>query len=308
VRKDGARFYVSGVLSALHDADGAVIGYVKIARDLTQQRQAEEELRRANDRLEARVRERTFELAKVNESLRDEITERIQTEKDRVRLLRQIVRAQEDERRRIARDIHDQVGQQMTALRLNLASLEQGYSADKKAREKLEQTKTIAERLDADVDFLAWELRPAALDDIGLAGAMRSFVSQWSKHSGVETQFHTSGLEQERLSPETETNLYRILQEALNNTMKYAQARRVDVLLERRDNQVVLIVEDDGLGFDPHKEASTDGDKGMGLIGMRERAALVGGTLQIESKPKAGTTIFARVPVQFSVEEAEGSE
>jgi two-component system CheB/CheR fusion protein len=308
VRKDGARFYVSGVLSALHDADGAVIGYVKIARDLTQQRQTEEELRRANDRLEARVRERTFELAKVNESLRDEITERIQTEKDRVRLLRQIVRAQEDERRRIARDIHDQVGQQMTALRLNLASLEQGYSADKKAREKLEQTKTIAERLDADVDFLAWELRPAALDDIGLAGAMRSFVSQWSKHSGVETQFHTSGLEQERLSPETETNLYRILQEALNNTMKYAQARRVDVLLERRDNQVVLIVEDDGIGFDPYKEASTDGDQGMGLIGMRERAALVGGTLQIESKPKAGTTIFARVPVQFSVEEAEGSE
>jgi signal transduction histidine kinase len=134
---------------------------------------------------------------------------------------------------------------------------------------------------------------------------MRSFVGQWSKHSGVETQFHTSGLDQERLSAETETNLYRILQEALNNTMKYAQARRVDVLLERRGNQVVLIVEDDGLGFDPHKEASTDGDKGMGLIGMRERAALVGGTLQIESKPKAGTTIFARVPVQFRVDEAE---
>jgi len=308
VRKDGSRFYVSGVLSALHDADGAVIGYVKIARDLTQQRQIEEELRRANDELEARVRERTFELAKVNESLRDEITERIQTEKDRVRLLRQIVRAQEDERRRIARDIHDQVGQQMTALRLNLAALEQGYSGDKKVREKLEQTKTIAERLDADVDFLAWELRPAALDDIGLAGAMRSFVGQWSKHSGVEAQFHTSGLDKEPLSPETETNLYRILQEALNNTMKYAQARRVDVLLERRHNQVVLIVEDDGVGFDPHQEASTDGDKGMGLIGMRERTALVGGTLQIESKPQAGTTIFARVPVQFSVDEAEAAQ
>jgi two-component system, chemotaxis family, CheB/CheR fusion protein len=308
VRKDGSRFYMSGVLSALHDADGAVIGYVKIARDLTQQRQTEEELRRANDELEARVRERTFELAKLNESLRDEITERIQTEKDRVRLLRQIVRAQEDERRRIARDIHDQIGQQMTALRLNLAALEQSYSGDKKVREKLEQTKTIAERLDADVDFLAWELRPAALDDIGLAGAMRSFVGQWSNHSGVEAQFHTSGLDKERLSPETETNLYRILQEALNNTMKYAQARRVDVLLERRDNQVVLIIEDDGIGFDPHQEASADGDKGMGLIGMRERAALAGGTLQIESKPHAGTTIFARVPVQFSVDKAEEAE
>jgi PAS domain S-box-containing protein len=308
VRKDGTRFYVSGVLTPLRDADGAVTGYVKIARDLTEQQRAEEELRRANDELEVRVRERTFELAKVNESLRDEISERIQTEKDRVRLLRQIVRAQEDERRRIARDIHDQVGQQMTALRLNLAALDQGLSGDGELRVKLDQTKTIAERLDADVDFLAWELRPAALDDIGLAEAMGTFVREWSNHSGVEAQFHTSGLDKERLSPETGTNLYRIMQEALNNTMKYAQARHVDVLLERRDNQVVLILEDDGVGFNPEKEASADGDKGMGLIGMRERAALVGGTLQIESKPKAGTTIFARVPVQFLEEEARESE
>jgi PAS domain S-box-containing protein len=308
MRKDGTRFYVSGVLTPLRDADGAVTGYVKIARDLTEQQRAEEELRRANDELEVRVRERTFELAKVNESLRDEITDRIQTEKDRVRLLRQIVRAQEDERRRIARDIHDQVGQQMTALRLNLAALDQGLSGDGKLRVKLDQTKTIAERLDADVDFLAWELRPAALDDIGLAEAMGTFVREWSNHSGVEAQFHTSGLDKERLSPETGTNLYRIMQEALNNTMKYAQARHVDVLLERRDNQVVLILEDDGVGFNPEKEASADGDKGMGLIGMRERAALVGGTLQIESKPKAGTTIFARVPVQFLEEEARESE
>jgi len=193
----------------------------------------------------------------------------------------------------------------MTALRLNLAALDQGYGGDGELREKLEQTKTIAERLDADVDFLAWELRPAALDDIGLAEAMGTFVRQWSKHSGVEAQFHTTGFEKQRLSPETETNLYRIMQEALNNTLKYAHARHVDVLLERRDNQVVLIVEDDGVGFKPHKEASGDGNKGMGLIGMRERAALVGGTIQIESKPKEGTTIFARVPVQFNEEEAE---
>ena len=309
LRKDGTRFYVSGVLSALHDTDGSVTGYVKIARDLTEQQRAEEELRRTNDELEVRVRERTFELAKANESLRDEILERIQTERDRVRLLRQIVRAQEDERRRIARDIHDQVGQQMTALRLNLAALDQAYSGDGELREKLEQTKTIAEQLDADVDFLAWELRPAALDDIGLAEAMGTFVQQWSNHSRVEAQIHTSGLGKERLSPETETNLYRIMQEALNNTMKYAQAKHVDVLLERRDSQVVLIVEDDGVGFDLNKAmGGDDGDKGMGLIGMRERAALIGGTLQIESKPNAGTAIFARVPVQFVEEEAEGAK
>lgn len=306
IRKGGTRFYVSGVLTPLIDPDGVVTGYVKIARDLTQQRQIEEELRRTNDELEVRVRERTFELAKVNESLRDEISERIQTERDRVRLLRQIVRAQEDERRRIARDIHDQVGQQMTALRLNLAAIDQGYSGDGEIREKLEQTKAIAERLDADVDFLAWELRPAALDDIGVAEAMGSFVRQWSRYSGVEGQFHTTGLDKERLSPETETNLYRIMQEALNNTMKYAQATRVDVLLERRDNQVVLIIEDNGAGFDPNESMVGD-QKGMGLIGMRERAALVGGTLQIESRRNKGTTIFVRVPSKFSDEEAENA-
>jgi two-component system CheB/CheR fusion protein len=307
VRKDGTRFYVSGVLSPLHDADGAVTGYVKIARDLTEQRRTEEELRRANDELEVRVRERTFELAKVNESLRDEISERIQTERDRVRLLRQIVRAQEDERRRIARDIHDQVGQQMTALRLNLSAIDQDCEGDGELRDKLEQTKTIAERLDADVDFLAWELRPAALDDIGVAEAVGAFVRQWSKHSGVEAQFHTTGVDNERLSPETEINLYRITQEALNNTMKYAHASRVDVLLERRDNQVVLIVEDNGAGFNPNEALGGD-DKGMGLIGMRERASLVGGTLQIESSPKKGTAIFVRVPAKFDEEEAENAK
>jgi two-component system CheB/CheR fusion protein len=304
IRKDGTRFYVSGVLAPLREGD-RVTGYAKIARDLTEQQRGEEELRRAHEELEDRVRERTLELAQANESLRGEITQRIQVERERVRLLREIVRAQEDERRRIARDIHDHLGQQMTALRLNLSALDRGCSEDEELREKLDQTKAIAERLDADVDFLAWELRPAALDDIGLSEAVGNYVRQWSKHTGVKAEFHTTGMDKERLAPETETNLYRITQEALNNTMKYARATRADVLLERRDNQVVLIVEDDGVGFDPKRQASAGGDKGMGLIGMRERAVLVGGTLEIESKPKQGTTIFARVPVRFLEEEEE---
>ncbi|HEU4594250.1 MAG TPA: chemotaxis protein CheB [Pyrinomonadaceae bacterium] len=304
VRKDGSRLFVSGEMQLLRDAEGRAQGFVKIARDISRQKQAEEDLRRAYIEMETRVRERTYELAQVNESLRDEISQRIQIEKSRVRLLRQIVRTQEDERRRIARDIHDQFGQQMTALRLNLGALEQGCSGDAELRRKLDQTKAIAERLDADVDFLAWELRPAALDDIGLSEALGNYVREWSKYAGVEAQFHTTGMEQGRLAPETETNLYRITQEALNNTMKYARATRADVLLERRDNQVVLIIEDDGIGFNL-KKIEGDRQKGMGLIGMRERAMLAGGTLEIESKPKEGTTIFARVPVKFLEEEGE---
>ncbi len=289
---------------SLHDGRRYIVG---MAVDITESKQTQEALRESKERVslmmesaEANVRERTFELAKANEALRDEISERIRTERARVRLLRQIVRAQEDERRRIARDIHDHLGQQMTALRLNLEAFDKGGGADEETRRKLvEQTKAIAEQLDADVDFLAWELRPAALDDIGLAEALGNYVREWSKHSGIEVQFHTTGMDGERLAPETETNLYRITQEALNNTMKYSRAARVDVLLERRDHQVVLIVEDNGVGFNPQKAASVDAGKGMGIIGMRERAVLVGGTLEIESKPKEGTTIFARVPVKF---------
>jgi two-component system CheB/CheR fusion protein len=305
VRKDGSRLFVYGEMQLLRDAEGRAQGFAKIARDISTQKRVEEELRRAYDEMETRVRERTSELAQVNESLRDEISQRIQIEKSRVRLLRQVVRTQEDERRRIARDIHDQLGQQMTALRLNLGALEQGCSEDGELRRKLDQTKAIAERLDADVDFLAWELRPAALDDIGLTEALGNYVREWSNYAGVEAQFHTTGMDKGRLAPETETNLYRITQEALNNTMKYARASRADVLLERRDNQVVLIIEDDGVGLNL-KKIEGDGQKGMGLIGMRERAQLVGGTLEIESKPKEGTTIFARVPVRFLEEEEAG--
>jgi signal transduction histidine kinase len=278
---------------------------VKVARDLTQQKQAEVELRRAYDELEDRVRDRTMELAEANVALRTEISDRIRTERSRVRLLRQIVRAQEDERRRIARDIHDQLGQQMTALRLNLDSFAQVCGDNEETRRKLEQTQAIAESLDADVDFLAWELRPAALDDLGLRPAISNFVREWSRHSGIAADFHTTGMEGERLGPEAESALYRITQEALNNAMKYSRANRVDVLLERRDSHVVLIVEDDGAGFDPRREASGDGDKGLGLVGMRERATLVGGTLEIESAPGEGTAIFARAPVRFLEDEGE---
>jgi two-component system CheB/CheR fusion protein len=304
LRKDGSRLFVSGEMQLLRDAEGRAQGFAKIARDISKQKRAEEELRRAYAEMETKVRERTSELALANESLHSEISQRIQIEKSRVRLLRQIVRTQEDERRRIARDIHDQLGQQMTALRLNLGALEQGCSEDEEMRRKLDQTKAIAEQLDADVDFLAWELRPAALDDIGLSEALGNFVREWSKYAGVEAQFHTTGMDKGRLAPETETNLYRITQEALNNTMKYARATRADVLLERRDNQVVLIVEDDGVGFNL-KTIEGDRQKGMGLIGMRERAMLAGGTLEIESRPREGTTIFVRVPVKFLEEEEE---
>ena len=301
MRKDGSRFYVSGVLTLLRD--GAATGYAKIARDLTESKRTEEELLRAHEELERRVEERTSELAEANEALRVENTERRRIERARLQLLRQLIRVQDDERRRIARDIHDHLGQQSTALRLKLEALKILCARYEELCEPLEQTQAVAARLDADVDFLAWELRPAALDDLGLATALGNFVKEWSKHYGIPAEFHTTGMDSARPSPEIEVNLYRIAQEALNNTYKHARAGRVDVLLERRDHSVVLIVEDDGVGFDPNYKGQTD--RGLGLLGMGERAALVGGMLEIESAPDEGATVFARVPLLFQ-EEGDG--
>jgi signal transduction histidine kinase len=182
----------------------------------------------------------------------------------------------------------------MTALRLNIAAIKE-RPADADVARLAEKADELAQQIDADFDFLAWEMRPAALDDVGLADTLRRFSVEWSAHYGISVEYHTSGLDNWRLPPVAETNLYRIAQEAMNNIYKHAGASHVDVILERRGAEVVLIVEDDGVGFDPL--AAREDGKELGLSGMRERASLVGGTLDIESGDGAGTTIYVRVPV-----------
>ena len=265
----------------------------KISR-LVERKALEEALRRAKDDLEEKVRERTRELQEMTGELLDEVKERAAAE-GRVReLLRRIVNIQEEERRSIARELHDHLGQQLTALRLSLGTIKQEARGRENLLAKVQSSEEILRRLDADVDMMAWRLRPAPLDQLGLPAALEQFVSEWSGHSGVAAEFHAAGLNGCRLPPEVETNLYRIMQEALNNVQKHAQACKVGVLLERRGEQVVFIVEDDGKGFDPDEKG---GGGSMGLINMRERAALIDGRLEIESAPGAGATIFVRVPL-----------
>jgi PAS domain S-box-containing protein len=296
VRKDGTRFYASGVLSPLGDAQES--GFVKVARDLTERARAEEELRRAHDELEQRVAARTEELRLSVETMLGEVKERRTAEEQARTLVGQLVTAQEDERRRISRDLHDQLGQQLTALRLKLAAMREGCDGDEAGRARVEEVQALAERIDSEVDFLAWELRPTALDDLGLSAALTNFVREWSKHYGIPAEFHVAGFGSGmlRLPPEVETCLYRIAQEALNNVYKHAQAARVSVILERRDGEAVLVVEDDGVGFDPAEAPAWEGGRGLGLVGMRERAALLGGAAQFESGRGSGTTVFARIP------------
>jgi signal transduction histidine kinase len=162
----------------------------------------------------------------------------------------------------------------------------------------IDETQAVAAHIDRDVDFLAWELRPTVLDDIGLAAALADYVREWAAHFGMRADFTSNRFGKKRLAPEAETNLYRIVQEALNNIYKHAQAENVNIILQSRENYAVLIIEDDGIGFEHENQIITGkAGKGMGLIGMYERAALVGGTLEIESVKGEGTTIYVRVPL-----------
>ncbi len=280
---------------------GAVVSHTDITtRRKTEKalRDSEKKLLRWNEELEYNVEARTSELAEANEFLQQEIVERKQLEGERTELLKKIVGTQEDERRRIARDLHDHLGQQLTALRLKLEILRE-ICGDEELYGQIKELQTIARKVDSDVDFLAWELRPSALDDFDIAAALGNYVAEWSRQFEVPAEFTCRSFDKKRLAPEAENNLYRIAQEALNNIAKHARAKSVDVLLEHRDNFAVMIIEDDGIGFEPDKElAARKNGRGLGLIGMRERAALIGGSLEIESATGAATTIFVRIPIK----------
>jgi PAS domain S-box-containing protein len=271
-----------------------------IIRDITERKRAEQALMNLNEQLERRVADRTVELMELNASLQAEIAERRRAERARALILRRLVFAQEDERRRIAREMHDQFGQQLTVLKLKLDALKGDCTENEELCEQVEELQTIAGQLDADVDHIVWEMRPTALDDLGLQSALSSYVQNWSKHVGLPIQLHVSGMDGERLTPEVETAFYRIAQEALNNIAKHAEAKSVAVMLERRADQVSLIIEDDGVGFEIEQTFKAH-DKGLGLVGMRERAALVGGTVEVESQPNSGTTLVVRIPTPYAV-------
>ena len=186
-----------------------------------------------------------------------DLTERQKREAERVRteLLARLVFAQEDERRRIARDMHDEFGEHLTALGLRIGRLKKMCADSTDLAREIDALEATARSLDEDVDRLAWELRPTALDDLGLGAALTNYVQDWSDRVSIPARLHTSGLLDERLAPDVETTLYRIAQEALNNAAKYSARRRVEVILERRADSVLLVVEDDGIGFDADGDA-----------------------------------------------------
>jgi signal transduction histidine kinase len=202
--------------------------------------------------------------------------------------LRRVVEAQELERRRLARELHDETGQALTSILLSLKALEERLEGEETRGAAHEVRELVVSTLQ-DVRRLAVELRPSALDDFGLVAALERLTQSFSEQTGIAVDFEAAL--PERLPDEVETALYRIVQECLTNVVKHARARRVSVLLRRRDGSIAAVVEDDGAGFDP--AAGREG--GFGLVGMRERLALLGGRLEIESGDR-GTTVAVEVP------------
>ncbi len=211
-------------------------------------------------------------------------------------VLEDIILAQEAERKRIARELHDQTGQSLTSFLVSLKTLETASRQD--IQRRIADMRQLTAQTLQEVHNLALELRPSSLDDLGLIAVLEQYTVEYAEKFGINTEFHAIGFSQRRLSPETEIAIYRIVQEALTNVAKHAEAKKVSVLLEVRDSSVVAIVEDDGKGFDIKQDSDLNSVKNqLGLYGMYERAELIGGSITIESQPGMGTTIFVEAPL-----------
>ncbi|MCG0278837.1 MAG: sensor histidine kinase, partial [Thermanaeromonas sp.] len=204
--------------------------------------------------------------------------------------------AQEEERKRIARELHDQVGQSLTYLIISLQRLKETVGGVE-TEEKLEELRKLTGDILQILRELAFELRPSLLDNLGLKEAVERYCHDYAHKYQIKVDIQAYG-EWKTIPSEIATTLYRVIQEALTNVARHARASQVSLILERRDCEVMAIIEDDGCGFIPEEVLSeAQGRKYLGLFGMQERVALVGGTFTIESSPGQGTTIYIKVPL-----------
>lgn len=298
LRRDASRFFASGIVFPLCDEAKRLLGFVKIARDLTERKLAEEQLQQAHENLERRVGERTAALHHLNgelslalQSLKSEMEQRLQGDALRQEIMLRMMSVQEEERRRISRELHDHLGQQVTALSLGLNALDANHPD--RAR-RIAELRALAEELGRDLHMAAVELRPTALDDVGLPAALTALVQLWMKRYSLPVEFHVSGLDATRLPHELESALYRIVQEALTNVAKHARASVVSVIVERKPREIDIIVEDNGDGFEDGPQGSR---QRLGLLGMNERAAQFNGTVKVESTRGKGTAVYVRIPL-----------
>jgi signal transduction histidine kinase len=222
-----------------------------------------------------------------------------QKERARQELLRKLIAATEDERKRVARELHDGTGQSLTSLIAGLSAIEAEIGEDARV-ERLAELRALAAHTLGEVHDLSRTLRPAALDDLGLMAALGKHCETLAHRFDLVVDCQAVGFEgRPRLPGEVELAAYRIVQEALTNAVRHGQARTVNVLVQRKATAMLVVIEDDGTGFaaDGWRERSLEGGH-LGLVGIEERAALLGGSLRVESAPGSGTSLFVEIPVK----------
>lgn len=284
--KDGRYIDVSVTLSPLKDAVGQFVGVSKVIRDISERKRGETLLQQTHEALEIKVLERTAELSAANHSLRI--------------LSSQLMQVQEEERSRLARDLHDEVGQLLTALKIDLQDIQHGEVRDARFS-PLTDSLELVDRLLTQVRTLALDLRPSLLDDLGLVPALRWYANRQAVRNGWILSLSVEGMDRRIPSP-IEVTCFRVVQEALTNIAKYSRAKTIDLALRQKGEDITLVIQDDGVGFNVRlaRRRAQSGES-IGLLGMEERVRLAGGSFVISSAPGEGT----RLELCFSLTEQE---
>ena len=274
--------------------------------DITDRKRTEEALKQARDELEERVKDRTAELRLMVTQLREEITNRLQAEESlkesevRLRYLSsQLLATQEGERKRLAAELHDELGHALLTIKQQLRALERRLAPEQRTLvEDLEALHPFIDGVLSKVRRLYYDLSPGNLEDLGLTGSLRQMLDEFAKHHpDIRWKVKLDNLDADFSLP-NQTVIYRVMQEILNNIGKHAQASRVSVSLRRTAAAAIFTVQDNGRGFDATQVLSVGGtDKGLGLVAMEERVSVLGGTLKINSQENRGTGIALTLPL-----------
>jgi PAS domain S-box-containing protein len=290
--KNGELLPALVTLSPLLDDQGATIGIVGVSQDLKAHKQIEDELSEARAELERRVEDRTEELAKANDSLRD--------------LSASLLQIRDQEGRRLARELHDSVGQLLVAIGMNIAVVQaQSDKLDDAGARAVAENAVLVQEITNEIRTISHLLHPPMLDEVGLASALRWYIEGLRKRSGIAVEMHVPP-DLGRLSAETETAIFRVIQECLSNIHRHSGSNTAAIRIYKEGEHIVVAAEDSGSGIPPDKlRRIRSGQSGVGLRGMAERIRHLGGDLEIQSTP-AGTIVTAIFPLEARSAQFDG--
>ncbi len=304
ITKDGSEIPVLFSGSVMRHNSGEIQGIVCVARDIIKQKKAEKALQKAYNEMERRVEERTAALVNANERLKREIQERVRTEKalreseNRLRRLSSyILTAQEEERQRISMELHDDLGQSLSLLKVQLSAIQRRLGENcEQQRELFSESRDYLDFIIENVRRISRDLNPSILEDLGLSATLNWLVNDFAKHYNVVPEQKIENID-DCFSQDKQIIIYRIFQEIFANIGKHAQADAIEVHVERQADAITFLVSDNGIGFDNTEISRRHAaERGIGLSAMRERALMLGAALEIETSPGAGTRIVFAVP------------